>query len=192
MLDIDTHEEVSVNEVGVGYLYSPALMSGYYGDEEATNHNLVKDENGVVWYNTEDLIRVNENGELFLEGRIRRIALTIDSKGNPTKIIPERTKKCISMIKEINNCEVITVPNERVVNTAIAFVTLNQGQLPTEDLRKKIMLHCQTNIPEYMVPSEIIYLDEIPVNSNKKPDLIGLEKIYFEGISSLPIKKKKK
>ena len=192
VIDVDTKEELGVNEVGVGYLYSPALMSGYYGDQSATEHNLVKDENGVVWYNTEDLIRVNEKGELFLEGRIRRIALTIDSKGNPTKIIPERTKKCISMMPEINNCEVITVPDDKVVNTAVAFVVLNSFEQPTEELRKKIMLFCQANVPEYMVPSEIIYLDEIPVNSNKKPDLIKLESLYLTGkLDSLSKKRKK-
>lgn len=181
VLDVDTKKELGVGESGVGYLYSPALMSGYYGDEEATNHNLVKDENGVTWYNTEDLVSVNEKGELFLEGRIRRIALSIDSKGNPTKIIPERTKRCLSTMKEIVNCEVITVPDERVVNTAIAFVVLRNGELPTEETRKKIISYCQCNVPEYMVPSDVVFLDEIPLNANKKPELKELERIYSEG-----------
>ena len=191
VLDIDTKKELGVGEVGVGYLYSPALMMGYYGDEEATAHNLVKDDKGVTWYNTEDLIRMNEKGELFLEGRIRRIALSIDSKGNPTKIIPERTKKCISTMSEVTNCEVITVPDEKVVNTAVAFVVLANGVLPTEELRRKIIAYCQDNVPEYMVPSEIIYLDELPINSNKKTDFRELERIYGESIAVVSKKKKK-
>lgn len=192
VLDVDTKEELGAGEIGVGYLYSPALMSGYYGDEEATNYNLEKDENGVTWYNTEDLISVNEKGELILEGRIRRIALSIDSKGNPTKIIPERTKKCLSMMKEVADCEVITVPDEKVVNTAVAFVVPSIGELPTEELRRKIIAYCQANVPEYMVPSKVIYLDEIPVNSNKKSDLIQLEKIYNEGVIVTSKKKRKR
>ena len=192
VLDVDTNEELGVGQVGVGYLYSPALMSGYYGDEEATKHNLIKDENGVIWYNTEDLISVNEKGELFLEGRIRRIALSIDSKGNPTKIIPERTKKCISTLKEIVDCEVITVPDEKIVNTAVAFVVLKEGQLPTEEFRKKIVSHCQMYVPEYMVPSEVIYLDEIPLNAGKKHDLVELEKLYHDGIKTTVKKQKSK
>ena len=88
-----------------------------------------------------------------MEGRIRRIALTIDSKGNPTKIIPERTKKCISSMSEIFDCEVITVPDDKVVNKAIAFVVLNDNVFPTEDLREKILMYCQLNIPEYMIPA---------------------------------------
>jgi len=192
VLDVDTKEELSVGQSGVGYLYSPALMSGYYGDVDATNHNLVKDKNGVTWYNTEDLISVNEKGELFLEGRIRRIALSIDSKGNPTKIIPERTKKCLFGMKEISNCEVITVPDEKVVNKAVAFVVPSEGQFPTDELKNKIISYCQMNVPEYMVPSEIIYLDSIPLNASKKPDLKELEKIYNDGITMNVGKTKKK
>ena len=191
VLDVDTNEELGVGQAGVGYLYSPALMSGYYGDVEATNHNLVKDENDVTWYNTEDLISVNSKGELFLEGRIRRIALSIDSKGNPTKIIPERTKKCISTLNYVANCEVITVPDDKVVNTAIAFVVLKEGELPTEELRKKIIDYCHTYIPEYMVPTDVIYLDEIPLNASKKHDLIELEKMYASGIRENTKKLKK-
>lgn len=191
VLDIDTNEELGVGQAGVGYLYSPALMSGYYGDEEATNHNLVKDENGVIWYNTEDLISVNEKGELFLEGRIRRIALSIDSKGNPTKIIPERTKKCLSTMKEIANCEVITVPDDKVVNTAIAFVVLKEGVLPTEDIRRKIIEYCHTYVPEYMVPTDVVFLDEIPLNAAKKHDLVELEKMYANDVKGISKKLKK-
>lgn len=192
VLDVDTKEEVEPGKAGVGYLYSPALMAGYYGDEEATNHNLVKDENGVTWYNTEDLISVNEKGELFLEGRIRRIALTIDSKGNPTKIIPERTKKSLMNMNDISNCEVITVPDEQLVNKAIAFVTPKEGIMPDETLRRKIIDHCILNVPEYMVPAEVIYLDSIPLNAGKKPDLIELERIYNEKDNQVIKKKKRK
>ena len=189
VLDVDTKEELGINKVGVGYLYSPALMSGYYGDEVATNHNLVRDENGVIWYNTEDLISINEKNELFLEGRIRRIALTIDAKGNPTKIIPERTKKCISLMPEINDCEVITVPDENIVNKAIAFIVLNENVFPTEDLKHRILLYCQTNIPEYMIPADIVYLDKIPVNASKKHDLKELEKMYSQNNNDYTRKK---
>lgn len=191
ILDVDTNEELGVLETGVAYLYSPALMAGYYGDEEATRHNLVTDENGVTWYNTEDLVSVNEKGELFLDGRIRRIALSIDAKGNPTKIIPERTKRCLSMFNGISKCEVITVPDDKVVNKAVAFVVLNSGVLPTEDLKNSMISYCQGNIPEYMVPTDIIYLDELPINASKKVDLKELERIYNEEFVNNNIKKRK-
>ena len=47
-------------------------------------------------------------------------------------------------------------------------------------------------VPEYMVPTDIIYLDEIPLNASKKHDLIQLEKMYMSGINGSVKKIKKK
>lgn len=179
IFDIDTMEELGNDQIGVGYLYTPARMSEYFGDEEATRHNLITDENGVVWYNTEDLLHKNERGEIFLDGRIRRIALTIDAKGNPTKIIPERTKKCIYELNFVDKCEVITIEDDRVINKAIAFVVLNKEQT-CDDLKELIASYCEKNIPEYMLPAEIYFVSEIPVLSNGKPDLAKLEQMAKE------------
>lgn len=122
ILDQDTGKPCDVNEVGVGYLYSPALMKEYYGDEKATKHNLVPDENGVLWYNTEDLLHINEKGEIFLDGRIRRIVLIFDENGNPTKIIPDKLKKALSDRDDIEKCEVITIPDDERINVSVAYI----------------------------------------------------------------------
>lgn len=190
ILDVDTHKEVMQGEMGVGYLYSPARMTGYYGDEEATNNNLIKDENGVIWYNSEDIIHQNEKGEIFLDDRIRRIALTFDKEGNPTKIIPSRTKKCIENISGIVDCEVITVADEKVENKAIAFVVVSDKNNEDNNFREIIMEECLKNIPEYMVPGDIIFVSEIPKLSNKKNDLKRLEQIYNDSINNSMVKVK--
>lgn len=177
ILDVDTGKELGTNETGVAYFYSAARMDGYCGNEEATRHNLVPDENGVIWYNSEDLMHVNERGELFLDGRIRRIALTLDSKGNPTKIIPERTKKGIAGMNEIADCEVITVPDEKIVNKPVAFIVLKKYS-DAKGIEEKVIEHCQNNVPEYMVPQEVYILDELPRTTSKKPDLQKLKEMY--------------
>jgi len=191
ILDPETNEPLGINETGVGYLYTAARMDEYYGDEEATAYNLVTDENGVTWYNTEDLLHVNERGEIFLDGRIRRMALTLDAKKNPTKIIPERTKKCISEMPEVSKCEVITVPDKDVVSTAVAFVVTKNGK-EDKQLEQSIIEKCRKNIPEYMVPSKVYFVPTIPETPNKKSDLKVLEKMYQEINSNTNIKTKSK
>lgn len=189
VLDVDTKEPVGFNQTGVGYLYSPARMKEYYNDPQSTNHNLVKDENGVIWYNTEDLVHINENGEIFLDGRIRRIALTLDSKGNPAKIIPERTKKCISQINGVSKCEVITVPDDKSVNKAIAFVEIHNDKFDVMQFKNIIIDYCLKNVPEYMVPRDVLFV-EIPLNASKKPDLKKLEEIYNSQLINVKHKKR--
>ena len=189
ILDEETKEPVKLGETGIGYLYTAARMDGYYNDEEATKHNLIVDEHGVTWYNTEDLLHQNEKGELFLDGRIRRIVLTLDSNGNPAKIIPTRTKKSIIEMSQVSNCEVITVPDDSVVNVAVAFVVTN-NIVGDESLKTKIMEHCFQSIPEYMVPKEIYFVDQIPMTLAKKPDIKKLKTIYQTEIEQKKVKKK--
>lgn len=167
-------------------------MTGYYGDEETTNKSLITDENGVVWYNSEDLLHVNDQGEIFLDGRIRRIELTFDSDGNPTKLIPDRPKKIISEMPEVMDCEIIIVPDDKVVNKAVACVVPIEGILPTKELKNKIITTCQENIPVYMVPSDILFFDELPKLSNQKNDLQKLEEIYINDNSQVKTKKRKR
>lgn len=175
VIDVDTGAELGQNEMGIGYFYTAARMKEYYGNPEATAHNLVTDENGVVWYNTEDLVHVNERGEIFLDGRIRRIVLTLDKEGNPTKIIPDRVKKELMHNDAVDKCEIITVPDSVKENVAVAFVVKS-----AEITKEELISYCTTNVPEYMVPVDIVFVDDIPLTPAKKPDLKALEKMYLE------------
>lgn len=179
IIDQDTGEELGAGETGVGYFYSPALMKEYYGDEAATQKNLVPDENGVLWYNTEDLLHVNEKGEIFLDGRIRRIVLTYDENGNPTKIIPDKLKNVLLNRADIEKCEVITVPDGVKVNVSIAFVVPKDKNFKSDEFRSELIDYSKENVPEYMIPKDIVFIDDIPVTSSSKPDLKTLEKMYM-------------
>lgn len=179
IIDQDTGEELGAGETGVGYFYSPALMKEYYGDEAATQKNLVPDENGVLWYNTEDLLHVNEKGEIFLDGRIRRIVLTYDENGNPTKIIPDKLKNVLLNRADIEKCEVITVPDGVKVNVSIAFVVPKDKNFKSDEFRSELIDYSKENVPEYMIPKDIVFIDDIPVTSSSKPDLKTLVKMYM-------------
>ena len=93
-------------------------------------------------------------------------------------------------MNEISKCEVITVPDDKVVNKAIAFVVLKNGIMPTEDLKDKMIMFCHSNVPEYMVPADVVYLEELPMNAGKKTDLKELERIYAENYINVNSKKK--
>ena len=64
-------------------MFSPSLMKEYYKDKEETDEVLVKDKDDIIWYRTGDLAHYNENGELFIDGRLRRIVMAADENGQP-------------------------------------------------------------------------------------------------------------
>lgn len=192
IVDLETNKILGTNEIGELYLYSPTMMKEYYGNKEATNEVLIKDENGITWYKTGDLAHVSETGEIFVDGRIRRIVLTKDAGGFPAKIIPDKIKKEMMENELIYKCEIITVADEKVVNKPIAFVILNDAYSnlvnSSENVEKYLTTYCSHKLPSYMVPADIRIVDEIPLTAGLKPDWNKMEEIY----NSQPKNQKKK
>ena len=175
LVDVQTGKKITHGNEGLLYIYAPSVMDGYYGDEAATAISLVKDENGVTWYNTEDIMRVNERGELFFVDRLRRMTMTIGADGKPNKLIPAKTEKCISTLEGVANCAVITVPDRERENTSVAFVQLKAASHLTQ---RDILQYCKQNIAEYQVPREVIFTEKIPLTSSQKPDYTELKQKY--------------
>ncbi len=174
-VDAETGKELENATEGLLYIYSPAMMSEYYGDEEATKQSLIKDDNGVTWYNTEDIMRVNERGELFFVDRLRRMTVTVGADGKPNKLIPAKTESCLVSIPEVESCAVITVPDKKRENIPIAFVKLKEGNEVTDE---EVISYCMDNISEYQVPKKVIFIDSMPLTSSLKPDYKELERRY--------------
>lgn len=163
------------------YLYSPSLMKGYYKNEESTASALVTLEDGIRYYKTEDLGHQNEFDEIKMDGRIRRIVMTLDNQNQPTKIIPEKIKVNLFKLTEIvSNCEIITVASSEKINVPVAYLVLKNGINLTKELINKINEYLLKNIPTYMMPIDYIEIDKIPLNKNGKNSISELEKMYKE------------
>lgn len=180
VVNIDDGRILGVNEIGELYLFSPTLMKEYYKNPTATSEALVEDENGIVWYRTGDLAHFNENNEIFIDGRIRRIVMAKDDKGLPTKIFPDKIKKIILSSEFVEKCEIITVDDDKYIKKPIAFIVLKEGIELNLTVENEIQKLCKNNLENYTLPAEYKYLDNIPLKPSLKPDLDALEKQYVE------------
>ena len=183
IINIDDGKILGVNEIGELYLFSPTLMKEYYKNPTATSEVLIEDENGIVWYKTGDLAHFNENNEIFIDGRIRRIVMAKDDKGLPTKIFPDKIKKIILLNEYVDKCEIITVNDDKYINKPIAFIVLRNGIELTPTVEKSIQNLCKANLENYTLPSKYNFVDNIPLKPSLKPDLDALEKQYYEEIN---------
>ena len=61
--------EVTTGNRGLICVDTPSSMLGYYKNQEATNKYFYIDENGKKWNCTGDIGFIDENGNLFVEGR---------------------------------------------------------------------------------------------------------------------------
>lgn len=180
IVDLDTSKKLGPNQIGELYIFTPSLMKEYYKDKRETDDALIRDEDGILWYRTGDLGHYNENGELFIDGRLRRIVMATDENGQPTKIFPEKIKNVILNNDLIEKCEVITVPDPKFIKRPVAYIVLKDGIHFDESIRKDVDDICKSMLPGYSVPSAYEFVDSIPLTKNFKADISALEKDYLE------------
>ena len=78
IINPETEEELGYNEVGEICALTPNKMIGYYGRKEETEKILKKHQDGKIWVHTGDLGYINNDGILFIKGRIKRIIIRFD------------------------------------------------------------------------------------------------------------------
>ena len=183
IIDIDTGLEVEEGKTGEIYVTGPSIMSGYVGNSDIEESALITDENGVKWFRSGDLMHM-EKGELFFDGRIRRIVITKDEKGLPTKILPDKIRRILTLNEAVKDAEVITIPDEEKVNIAVAFLILKDGHNESEVTYDTIKNYCKENLPSYSVPEKFKIVERIPRNSGGKHDVKRLTEEYLAEINN--------
>lgn len=150
-------------ELPVGYegevcVGGPAILLGYYGDEEATRQAI--DDNGRL--HTGDLGFVDEAGYLHITGRIKNIIIR-----NGINISPAKIETCLRKIPQVENAIVVGVPHELLGEAPCALVILRDG---CEISKDEIKAFLQTKLAKNEIPESILFTPEIPLNHIGKPD----------------------
>ena len=172
--DPETGKELRYGEVGELCFNGPTLMLGYYNAPEATEEVIKTHPDGKKWLHTGDLGYINENGVLFVTGRIKRILITKGLDGQPTKMFPDRIEKSIYSHSAVELCCVVGVPDKKRINYPKAYVVLKPGK-NKDTIRYEILEVCKQNLPGYMVPEEIEFLIDLPRTARGKIDYRAME-----------------
>ena len=98
-LKIDNPNEKGEGEV---LIKSETLMLGYYEDQEATDEVIEVDKEGNRWFHSGDVGYLDEDGFLYVTGRIKNVIVTQNGKN----IYPEEIELMLGEVKEIKECMV--------------------------------------------------------------------------------------
>lgn len=172
----DENVELTYNQEGEICFSGPQLMIGYYEKQDATDEIIHLHKDGERWIHTGDLGYLNEDGVLFVSGRIKRIIMTKGNDGVVTKMFPDRIEKVVLMHSAVGLCCVIGVADQQRINYPKACIVLNENHEYTETLEYEIKELCKQNLPEYMIPCEIAVYKDFPRTSRGKVDYRALEK----------------
>ena len=157
---------IKPNEVGEIVAAGDNITKGYYKDLEATNKVL---NNG--WYSTGDLATIDDDGFIYIVGRLSSI---IKSAG--FRITPFEIEDVVVSLDGVLNCAVMGMPDDIMGEAVIAVV---EAKEPTKELKDKITSHCNRVLPSYKVPKNIVFIDKIPLNSSSKMDRNKIKEILM-------------
>lgn len=180
IIDPETRKELSYNQEGEICFAGPCVMIGYYKNKQATEDLVRVHKDGLRWIHTGDLGKLDEDGRLYITGRIKRIIMTKGKDGVITKLFPDRIEKVINSHPGVSLCSVISVPDEERVNYPKAFVELKPHVSGSSKLSEEIKKFCHDFLPSYMLPEEVDFIEKLPRTSRGKVDVIALEKLQEE------------
>jgi acyl-CoA synthetase (AMP-forming)/AMP-acid ligase II len=159
---------VEPGETGVLYVRGPHVMAGYWRQPELTDYMLKEGPvPGERMLCTHDFFTVDEEGYLYFLGRSDDIIKTRGEKVSPLEV--ENALYAIGGIKE---AAVIGVPDELLGEAIRAYVVLVDGLEHTE---QEIIAACRTRLESFMVPKEVVFLDELPKTTTGKIRKKGLQ-----------------
>ena len=160
--------ELPCGQEGEICVSGPAIMCGYYGDEEATRQAI--DEKGRL--HTGDLGYLDENGYLHISGRLKDIIIR-----NGINLSPAKIEAAIRCVPEVEDAAVVGVRHEILGEAPCALVVLREGcEMTAEELKKQLLFRMAKN----EVPVTILFGDEIPLNKVGKPDKQKIKELFWE------------
>jgi long-chain acyl-CoA synthetase len=140
--------ELPLGQIGELVIRGENVMKGYYKNPEMTARVI---RNG--WLHTGDLARIDEDGYIFLTGRIKRMVIT-----SGFNVYPVEVEQVLDMHPDIRTSRIVSKPDLIRGEIVKALIVPKPGITPDE---KSIMRHCRTYLSSYKIPREIEFVDKI-------------------------------
>lgn len=172
----DTCEELKIGTEGEICYCTESAFLYYDGNLELTREVKKKHIDGTVWIHSKDTGYMDEDGFVYINGRLSRVITVGAFKISASQI--EDTIQTHSAVKE---CVVVAVPDKEKEEVPMAFIVFHEEALNMEqDYLGEIKEMCQHNLKEKASPKYYHVLKEMPYTSNNKQDFRYLEKLALE------------
>lgn len=168
--DSELGNEKQVGEIGEIKISTPTLMEGYINNQAATDEIIKQDIDGKKWISTGDMGYVDQNGNVYIKGRIKRLIVR-----NGNKVFPINIENAILSIDEIQNCAIVAMPDAKEKSVPIAYIVPNNDDIDFGDIVNKIKACVVKNMPSYNIPSKYVFKSELPLTEMAKVDFKQLE-----------------
>ena len=174
IFDTETGEELTYNQKGEVCMTGPNTMLGYFNNEGETNKILKRHSDGMLWVHSGDLGYMDEDGQLFIEGRLKRMIVRHDG----FKVYPNIIESVVLRSPHVNTCCVVGSEDREHTQgkLPIVFVVLNDDAIDKKKaVRNELKSLCEKELPEYAQPQDIYVVEQLPLTPIGKIDYRSLE-----------------
>jgi len=167
--DPETGHLLSAHETGMLWVKGANIFEGYLNDPLRTAEVLQE-----KWFNTGDLGRFDEDGFLYIEGRVARFS-KIGGEMVPHEALEVKIQEALGTgDEEIRSLCIVGIPN---ATKGEAIVLLSTRELDLSALRSKLL---ERGVPPLWIPKIVKRLASIPVMTSGKLDLQACKKAALE------------
>jgi acyl-CoA synthetase (AMP-forming)/AMP-acid ligase II len=160
-------------QTGEVVVRGPGVMPGYDGDAQATQAAFTDG-----WFKTGDLGFFDDDGYLFLVGRVREIV----NRGGE-KIAPQEVDQLLLQHPAVAEAVTFAVPHPTLGEDVASVVVLRSPHVATP---KEIRQFAIGRIADFKVPRQILIVSKIPKGPTGKVQRIGLAVKLGLAASSAP------
>jgi len=149
-------EDAADAEIGELMVRGATVMSGYYGNPEATSETIESDG----WLHTGDLARRDEAGRFYVVDRKKDMILTAGYN-----VYPAELERVIAAHPAVAMVAVGRLPDEMKGEIAKAYIVLKPAVEATD---VEIIAHCREHLAAYKVPRLVQFVSDLPKTSTGK------------------------
>ncbi|HXM33260.1 MAG TPA: AMP-binding protein [Chthoniobacterales bacterium] len=170
--DPDTDRKISLHDTGMLWVRGANIFEGYLDAPEKTAE-VVRDG----WLKTGDIGRFDEDGFLYIEGRLSRFS-KIGGEMVPHETIEQKILSVLEMAEHSER--VIAIVGVADEAKGEALVLLSSIELDLARLRADL---AKIGVPNLWIPKTLRRIDAIPLLASGKLDLVGCKALAMEGWS---------
>ncbi|XVF64468.1 hypothetical protein PTKIN_Ptkin09bG0172200 [Pterospermum kingtungense] len=168
---VDPESETSVKKDGLSLgeivVKGGPVMLGYLKDPTATSSCM----RGGGWFYTGDVGVVHPDGYLEVKDRSKDVIIS-----GGENISSAEVESVLYSNVAIKEAAVVARPNEFWGETPCAFVSL-RDELSEKPTEREIIDFCRANLPHYMAPKTVVFMEELPMTSTGKVKKFVLREI---------------
>lgn len=147
--------DAAAGENGEVWIRGKNITCGYYHKPEITEKAFTDG-----WFHSGDVGCLDEDGYLFLNGRIKELINRSGEKFSPLEI-----DEALYQLPQVELAAAVGVPDPVYGEEVACFIKKKTGAGLTEE---EVKDWCKTQMAEYKVPRKVFFIEEFPQGGNGK------------------------